>query len=196
MNIFVAKLSPDTSGEDLKVLFEQYGTVTSAKIIMDHETGQSRCFGFVEMEDDDQGRSAVSDLNDRDVQGSRIVAKEAQPQEEYQQSQQGNRNGGGYEQRGGGGYGDRDAYRDNRGGGYRNDRGGYRNDRGGYRNDRGGYRDDRGGYRDDRGSGYRYDRGGYRNDRGGGGYRDDRYQNRRNNGEDDESLYRFEEMFD
>lgn len=194
MNIFVAKLSPQTTGEDLRELFERYGSVDTAKVIFDHETGNSRGFGFVEMPNDDEGYQAVNALNDSEIHGSQVVIKVARPQGEYQadnrQEDRGyiprqggydrpnpyNNNRGGYQDRGGynnrGGYQDRGGY--NNRGGYQ-DRGGFSN-RGGYQ-DRGGY-DNRGGY--DRGQqtnnrgGYQ-DRGGY-NNRGGyqdrGGYND------------------------
>jgi RNA recognition motif-containing protein len=223
MNIFVAKLSPQTTGDDLRELFERYGTVDTAKVIFDHETGNSRGFGFVEMPNDDEGYQAVSELNDSDIHGSRVVIKEARPQGEYQadnrQEDRGYipRQGGyerpnpynnrpGYNDRGGynsrPGYNDRGAY--NNRGGY-NDRGGYGNrggyDRGGFdNNNRGGY--DRGPQTNNRGG---YDRGGY-NNRGGydrGGYNDrsssfnprDRFQpERRPPHRDDDDLYRFEEF--
>ena len=54
MKIFVAKLAFKTTTEDLRALFEQFGTVESCKVIMDHETGRSKCYGFVEMPNDDE----------------------------------------------------------------------------------------------------------------------------------------------
>ena len=126
-------------------LFGEYGEVSSAKVIMDRETGNSKGYGFVEMDDDDAGRAAIEALNDMEYDGRRMVVKEARPREEM-----GNRGGGGFrrDNRGGGGYGGgRGGYdRDNRGGGRGGDRGGYdRDNRGG---GRGGYdRDNRGGGR-------------------------------------------------
>jgi RNA recognition motif-containing protein len=79
MNIFVAKLSPDTKGEDLKGLFENYGQVDSAKVIFDRETHQSKGYGFVEMPDDNEAQQAIDGLNDSDFKGSRIVVKVARP---------------------------------------------------------------------------------------------------------------------
>ena len=63
MKIFAARLSPNTTAESLQALFEQFGEVTSSKVIMDRETGRSKCYGFVEMADDEQGRQAVEALN-------------------------------------------------------------------------------------------------------------------------------------
>ena len=79
MNIFVAKLSYGTTGDDLQSLFEQYGDVDSAKVIMDRETGRSKGFGFVEMPNDEEGQSAISELNDSELDGRTIVVKKANP---------------------------------------------------------------------------------------------------------------------
>ena len=97
MNIFVAKLSYSTTGDDLRELFEGFGDVDSAKVIMDRETGRSKGFGFVEMPNDSEALSAIDSLNDSDLDGRRIVVKKANPPQ--------NRGGGGRSfDRGGGGY--------------------------------------------------------------------------------------------
>jgi len=88
VNIFVAKMSSATTGEDLEALFGEHGVVTSAKVIMDRETGNSKCFGFVEMEDETEGMNAINALNETEFQGRMIVVKKARPREE------GDRNGG------------------------------------------------------------------------------------------------------
>lgn len=95
MNIFVAKLSYDTSEETLRESFEQFGEVDSAKIIFDRERGRSKGFGFVEMANDDEANNAIRDLNETELDGRTIVVKEAQPRERSD-----NRRGGG----GGGGF--------------------------------------------------------------------------------------------
>ena len=59
MNIYISNLSYDVNDSDLRELFEEYGEVSSAKVIMDRETGRSRGFGFVEMSDDTQGQKAI-----------------------------------------------------------------------------------------------------------------------------------------
>ncbi len=82
MNIFVAKLSSDTQGEDLQGLFETYGRVDSAKVIIDRDTNQSKGFGFVEMSDDREAQAAIDELNETDFKGSRIVVKKARPRAE------------------------------------------------------------------------------------------------------------------
>ena len=97
MNIFVAKLSWDTQSHDLQDAFEQFGAVTSANVIMDKFTGKSKGFGFVEMDDDDEARAAISELNDSEMDGRTIVVKKAEPRAE--------RGGGGGGRRGGGGGG-------------------------------------------------------------------------------------------
>ncbi len=157
MNIFVASLNFASTDEDLRELFERYGTVDTAKVVLDRETGRSRGFGFVEMPDGEEANAAIQELNDADFAGRTIIVKEARPREE--------RGGGGGFSRGGGGGGyggggDRGGY--GGGGGGDRGRGGY----GGGGGDRGGRGGDRGGY----GGGDRGGRG------GGGGYdRGDRY---------------------
>ena len=82
VNIFVAKLSSTTTSEDLQALFSEHGSVSSAKVIMDRETGNSKCFGFVEMEDETEGFNAINALNETEFQGRKIVVKKARPREE------------------------------------------------------------------------------------------------------------------
>lgn len=82
MNIFVTKLSPNVSQEDLQDLFAQYGNVTTAKVIIDRETGNSKGYGFVEMDDDTEGQAAIDALNDSELDGRRMVVKKARPREE------------------------------------------------------------------------------------------------------------------
>ena len=108
MNIFVAKLDYSTTGDDLHDLFSEYGQVDSAKVIMDRDTGRSKGFGFVEMENDDEGQAAIDDLNDTEFMGRTIVVKKAEPRENRGGGRGGyNRGGGGGGYRGGGGYGNR-----------------------------------------------------------------------------------------
>lgn len=84
MNIFVAKLSATTTGDDLNELFSEYGEVTSAKVIFDRETGNSKRFGFVEMADDAAGQHAIDELNETDFNNSKIVVKKARPKNDSQ----------------------------------------------------------------------------------------------------------------
>jgi RNA recognition motif-containing protein len=95
MNIFVAKLSGETTSEDLQELFSEYGEVTSAKVIMDRETGNSKRYGFVEMMNDEEGEKAIEELDECEYDNSTIVVKKALPKGERPQRGGPRRNGGG-----------------------------------------------------------------------------------------------------
>ncbi len=82
MNIFVTKLDYDTRSEDLQDAFSAYGEVSSANVIMDRDTGRSRGFGFVEMDNDEEARAAIEALNETELQGRTIIVKEAEPRKE------------------------------------------------------------------------------------------------------------------
>ena len=82
MNIFVAKLSPGTDADGLKELFSSFGEVVTTKVIMDRDTGRSKCFGFVEMAKDQDGMQAIEDLNDSEFDGNTIVVKKSDPKPE------------------------------------------------------------------------------------------------------------------
>jgi RNA recognition motif-containing protein len=86
MNIFVAKLNYDTQSEDLRKVFEQYGDVSSANVIMDKFTGRSKGYGFVEMDEDNDAQEAIGDLNDSELDGRTIVVKKAEPRRERRNS--------------------------------------------------------------------------------------------------------------
>ncbi|HXB08887.1 MAG TPA: RNA-binding protein [Puia sp.] len=92
MNIYVSNLSFNVQDEDLKAFFTPYGEVTSAKIIKDKATGESRGFGFVEMSDGAAAKKAIAELNDATVEGRNIKVVEARPKEE--RSFRGNNDGG------------------------------------------------------------------------------------------------------
>ena len=166
MKLFVAGLPNDFDDVDLKEMFELYGTVNFAKIVMDRETGRSKGFGFVDMPDEAEAKGAIETLDNASIRGKKMAVKEAD--ESGRGGGGGDRggSGGGYRGGGGGGY---------RGGGGGGDRGGSGGG-GGYRGggDRGG---GGGGYRgggDRGGSGGGYgDRGG--SGSGGGGDRGRRY---------------------
>src|SRR5690606_41443486 len=104
MNIYVGNLSWSMTDEDLNTLFSEYGTVTSAKILKEKNTGRSKGFGFVEMEDDEAAKTAIATLNESEIQGRKLIVNESQPRPE----------GSGYK-RSGGGYG---GGRSGGGGGY------------------------------------------------------------------------------
>lgn len=99
MNIYVANIPFKATEEELKGLFEEFGEVSSAKIILDKFTQRSRGFGFVEMKDETAGRQAVNDLNGADFMGKNLVVNEARPRTDAPRSGGGNRNGGGYNRR-------------------------------------------------------------------------------------------------
>ena len=127
MNIYVSNLSFNVQDEDLREYFEEYGEVSSAKIITDKFTNRSKGFGFVEMANDDQAQAAISALNGTEVDGRNIVVNESRPKAE------GSGGGGGYKKKsfGGGGGG----YKGGGGGGYK--KGGFNRGggNGGYSND-------------------------------------------------------------
>jgi RNA recognition motif-containing protein len=81
MNIYVSNLSFNVQDEDLKGFFEEYGEVSSAKVITDKFTGRSRGFGFVEMSDDAAAQKAIQELDGATVEGRAIKVSEAKPRE-------------------------------------------------------------------------------------------------------------------
>ena len=98
--LYVGNLSYETSSSDLEKLFSAHGTVQSAEVIMDRETGRSKGFGFVEMGSDQEAQAAISALDGKDTGGRALKVNEAKPRES----------------RGGGG-GGRGGYGGGRGGG-------------------------------------------------------------------------------
>jgi cold-inducible RNA-binding protein len=97
--LYVGNLSYETSDSDLDKLFAAHGTVQSAQVIMDRETGRSKGFGFVEMSSDSEAQAAIQALNGKEIEGRSLKVNEARPREDHG----GGRGGrGGY---GGGGRG-------------------------------------------------------------------------------------------
>jgi RNA recognition motif-containing protein len=119
MNIYVGNLAYNATDEELRSAFEAFGQVTSVKIVRDRDSGRSRGFAFVEMEDGEGAQNAVAEMNGKDLKGRNLVVNEARPREEGG----GGRSGGGGGNRGsyGGGGGGRGGYG---GGGGRGGRGG------------------------------------------------------------------------
>ena len=138
MNLFVAKLSSATTGDDLQELFSAHGEVTSAKVIIDRETGNSKGFGFVEMPNDEEAKAAIAAINETELDGKEIVVKEANDREERPRRSGGG--GGGYQSRGGGGGGYQGRSGGSSGGGGYQRRDDNRGGGGGFQR-----RDDRGG---------------------------------------------------
>jgi len=122
MKLYVGNLAFQTSSEDLQQLFGQAGTVQSASVIEDRDTGRSRGFGFVEMASKEEGESAIAQFNGKEFNGRNLTVNEARPRED-----RGNRGGGGGGGRGGYGRGG-----SNRGGGGYGGGGGNRGGGGGY----------------------------------------------------------------
>ena len=138
MRIYVGNLPFRTNSEELREIFAEHGEVQDCVIPVDRDSGRSRGFGFVDM-DDEEARNAITALDGYDMDGRQLRVNEARP-------------------RGGGGGGGGGGYRGGGGGG-----GGYRDDRGGGGGG-GGYRDG-GGYRESRGGGGGGGGGGYREPR-------------------------------
>lgn len=82
MNIYVGNLSYRTDDKELEAIFLKFGAVKSAKVIMDRETGKSKGFGFIEMEDSVAGAKAIEALNGNEIEGRTLRVNEAQPREE------------------------------------------------------------------------------------------------------------------
>lgn len=80
MKIFIAKLSPKTTADDVRKLFEHYGKVTVCKVITDHETKRSKCYGFVEMPVENEAYVAVVETDNMEFMGSVIDVKKSKPQ--------------------------------------------------------------------------------------------------------------------
>ena len=98
MNIYISGLSYGVKDADLNDLFAEYGEISSAKVIMDRETGRSRGFGFVEMPNDAEGQKAIDELNGVEFDGKVIAVNVAKPREDKPRYNN-NRGGGGYNSR-------------------------------------------------------------------------------------------------
>lgn len=108
MNIYISGLSYNTNEADLNELFAEYGEVSSAKVIMDRETGRSRGFAFVEMSDDTAAQKAIDELNGAEYDHKTISVNVARPREDRPRTGGGgNRGGGDRRSSGGGGFNSR-----------------------------------------------------------------------------------------
>ena len=105
MNIYVGSLSFRMKEEELRAAFEEFGEVSSAKIIIDKYSGKSKGFGFVEMSNDEEAKKAIEELNGKEVVGRKLIVNESVERTDKKPSFRG---GGGYnDRRGGGDRGDR-----------------------------------------------------------------------------------------
>ena len=188
--LYVGNLPYSVRDADLEQAFAEFGSVTSAKVMMERDTGRSKGFGFVEMGSDDEAQAAINGMNGQSLGGRNVVVNEARPMESRPPRTGGYGGGGGGYGGGGGGYG-------GGGGGY----GGGRREGGGGGYGGGGRREGGGGgygggnaggdgsFRSPYGAGPRGGGGGRREGGGGGGYgggrRDDRYDGGRDGGGDD-----------
>ncbi len=138
-NIYVGNLSFSTTEDGLREAFAAHGAVSKASIVRDRQTGDSRGFAFVEMDNDAEALAAIEAMNGAQLDGRNLKVNEAQPKE----ARPGGGGRGGY----GGGGGGRGGYGGGGGGGGGGGRGGYGGGRGGDRGgDRGGRDRDRGGW--------------------------------------------------
>ena len=115
MKLYVGNLSFNTSNQDLSDMFGAFGTVESANIVEDRETGRSRGFGFVELSSKAEGEEAIASLNGKEVDGRSLTVNEAKPREARAGGGGGGGGRGGY----GGGGGGRGGYGGGGGGGKR-----------------------------------------------------------------------------
>jgi hypothetical protein len=172
--LYVGNLAYSVRDESLQEAFGQFGTVTSAKVMMDRETGRSKGFGFVEMGSDAEAQAAINGMNGQALEGRAIVVNEARPREERPggfgggggRSGGGGFGGGGGYGGGGGGYGGGGGSRSGGGGGYGGGGGGRSGGGGGYGGGGGGGGYGGGGGGRSGGGGY----GGGGRSGGGGGY--------------------------
>jgi len=135
--LYVGNLPYSVRDGDLEQSFGQFGTVTSAKVMMERDTGRSKGFGFVEMASDAEAQAAISGMNGQPLGGRSLVVNEARPMEPRPPRSGGGGGGGGYGGGGGGGgYGG--GYGGGGGGGRREGGGGYGGGGGGRREGGGG----------------------------------------------------------
>ena len=89
MNIYVGNLSFGVTDEDVRQAFDPFGQISSVRVIVDRDTGRSKGFGFVEMPNDAEAQSAISDLDGKELQGRSIKVNEARPRSEGRRDNRG-----------------------------------------------------------------------------------------------------------
>jgi len=159
--LYVGNLPYSVRDGDLEQAFGEFGAVTSAKVMMERDTGRSKGFGFVEMASDDEAQAAINGMNGQPLGGRNVVVNEARPME----ARPPRTGGGGFGGGGGGGYGGGRREGGGGGGGY----GGGREGGGGGGYGGGGREGGGGGFRSPYGAGPRGGSGGGRREGGGGG---------------------------
>lgn len=140
--LYVGNLPYQVRDSDLEQTFSQFGSVTSAKVMMERETGRSKGFGFVEMGSDAEAQAAISGMNGQSLGGRSVVVNEARPMEQRPRSGGfggGGGGGGGGGRSGGGGYGGRGGGGGGQDGGFRSPYGAGPRGGGGGGGGRGGY---------------------------------------------------------
>ena len=115
--LYVGNLSYNTTSSDLEQLFAQHGSVSSAEVIQDRDTGRSKGFGFVQMGSDDEAQAAIAALNGQQHDGRALTVNEAKPREDRPRGGGGGGGGGRGGYGGGGGGGGRGGYGGGGGGG-------------------------------------------------------------------------------
>ena len=130
--LYVGNLAYSVRDDSLQEAFAQFGSVTSAKVMMDRDTGRSKGFGFVEMGSDAEAQAAINGMNGQALEGRAIVVNEARPREDRPGGFGGRSGGGGGYGGGGGGYGGGGGGRSGGGGGYGGGGGGRSGGGGGY----------------------------------------------------------------
>jgi RNA recognition motif-containing protein len=130
MKIYVGNLPFSTTDTELRSMFEPFGQVDSAQVVIDRETGRSRGFGFVEMGNDEEAKAAINQVNGQAINGRPLTVNEAKPREP-RSGGFGGGGGGGRGGFGGGGGGGRGGFGGGGGGGGGGGRGGYSGGRGG-----------------------------------------------------------------
>ncbi|HEY1406291.1 MAG TPA: RNA-binding protein [Spirochaetota bacterium] len=96
MNIYVGNVAPSATEAEIRAIFEEFGEVTSAKLIKDRFSNEPRGFGFVEMTSKSEGITAINEVNGRELHGQQLTVNEARPKTDSRGGDRGGNRGGGY----------------------------------------------------------------------------------------------------